>query len=143
MSFRSLGDVSNNGLLIGDRRIKDASGGSYPHRYPAPAAITSQGPLAGALEIDEAVAAARAALAVWREIPANRRRAMMGRLADLIRADSDALARLVTVENGTPAAFAAGSPRDAAEFWDYNASWADKIGGEVISTWPAPGFDYT
>jgi aldehyde dehydrogenase (NAD+) len=143
MSFRSLGDVSNSGLLIGDRRIKDASGGSYPHRYPATAAITSQVPLAGALEIDEAVAAARAALDVWRAIPANRRRAMMGRLADLIRADSDALARLVTVENGTPAAFAAGSPRDAAEFWDYNAGWADKIGGEVITTWPAPGFDYT
>jgi hypothetical protein len=38
--------------------------------------------------------------------------------------------------------FAAACPAGAAEFWDYNAGWADKISGEVIATWPGAGFDY-
>jgi aldehyde dehydrogenase (NAD+) len=142
VTLRRPENVPAGGLLIADRRVTDTTAGAYAHRYPGTGTVTAHVPLAGAAEMDTAVAAARAALSVWRRTPPNTRRDLMGRLADLIRADAATLTHLATAENGTPTAFAAGCPAGAAEFWDYNAGWADKISGEVIATWPGAGFDY-
>jgi hypothetical protein len=142
VTLRRPENVPAGGLLIADRRVTDTTAGAYAHRYPGTGTVTAHVPLAGAAEMDTAVAAARAALSVWRRTPPNTRRDLMGRLADLIRADAATLTHLATAENGTPTAFAAACPAGAAEFWDYNAGWADKISGEVIATWPGAGFDY-
>ena len=47
------------------------------------------------------------------------------------------------VDNATPISVARFMPAKAIDLFRYNAGWADKIGGEVIPTWPAPAFDYT
>lgn len=131
------------GLLIGDRRLTDSSGGEHEHVYPATGKPTLRVPLAGAKEIDDAVRAARAALPAWKARTADQRRDVMLRLAQLVREQMEEIARVSVVENGMPLSLAMEGPRTVADLFTYNAGWADKVGGEVIATWPVPAFDYT
>lgn len=130
------------GLLIGDRRITDPSGGTHQHVYAATGQPTAEVPLCGAAEVDAAVTAARAALPRWQSMPAARRRDLLLRLAGLITGDAERLAALQVLESAVPQRFAAALPAGAADFLAYNAGWADKIGGDVIETWPMRAFDY-
>jgi len=130
-------------LLIGDRRVDDASGGTYQHIYAATGKPTGDIPLAGAREIDLAVSAARAAAPVWADMPANQRRNLMLRFADLLEREAETLGRLSMIDNSLIHAISYGGPHVAAELFRYNAGWTDKIGGDVIKTWPAPALDYT
>ena len=130
------------GLLIGAEKLTDARL-AHDHRYPATGRVTHTVPLAGAAEVDAAVKAARAALPGWRGMPVNERRQLMLRFAALVRANNDALLRLVTAENGSAHTQVQRLPTVVAELFEYNAGWADKIGGEVVTTWPVPAFDYT
>lgn len=129
-------------LLIGDQRVTDASGGTFEHVYPATGKPTRAIPLAGPEEIERAVSAARAALPAWRATPADARRDCMLRLAGLITQHAQELTQLNIVDNGTPTAIAGFAPSAAADLFTYNAGWMDKIGGDVVTTWPIPAFDY-
>jgi acyl-CoA reductase-like NAD-dependent aldehyde dehydrogenase len=130
-------------LLIGDRRVVETSGGRYKHIYAATGLATGYIPLAGAEEIDQAVAAARQAVPEWAGMPPDRRRNLMLRFADLLETEAEALGRLSVVDNSIGISTARYGAHSAADAFRYNAGWADKIGGDVISTWPAPALDYT
>ena len=69
------------GLLIGDQRIDDTSGGVFDHVYGATGQSTSEVTLAGPREIDLAVQAARSALPAWRATAPDQRRELMIRSA--------------------------------------------------------------
>lgn len=131
------------GLLIGDRLVTEASGGEFQHEYPATGKPTVRVPLAGAKEVDEAVQAARAAALEWRSWTVDRRRDVMLRFAALMREHTEAVGRLSMFENGTPIWMAEKGPATIADAFTYNAGWADKVGGDVIATWPEPALDYT
>jgi acyl-CoA reductase-like NAD-dependent aldehyde dehydrogenase len=131
------------GLLIGDGRVDQTSGGWHRHVYAATGQPTVDVPLAGEKEITEAVRAAGAALDGWRSTTPDRRRDLLLRLADLVVEDAERLARLQTVENAIPHQFTAAMPKAAADFLRYNAGWADKLGGGVVPAWPARALDYT
>lgn len=137
-----LAQLPQPALIIGDARIERASGGSYRHIYAATGQPTGDIPLAGAAEIDRAVAAARAATPDWAAMAGDRRRDMLFRLAQLVEADADRLARLSVIDNSIPIGVARYGPYTAADSLRYNAGWADKIGGDLISTWPVPALDY-
>jgi aldehyde dehydrogenase (NAD+) len=130
------------GFLIGGRRLTEGRI-AHDHRYPATGQVTRTVPLASADEIDEAVKAARAALPAWRGMPVNERRKLMLKFAEVVRRHNDDLLRLITAENGTAQVQTQRLPTVVAELFEYNAGWADKIGGEVVTTWPVPAFDYT
>jgi aldehyde dehydrogenase (NAD+) len=130
------------GFLIGGKKVTEAQL-THEHRYPATGEVTYTVPLGGAAEIDQAVGAARAALPGWRGMPVNERRKLMLKFAALVREKNDELLRLITAENGTPQVMVQRLPTVVAELFEYNAGWTDKIGGEVITTWPIPAFDYT
>jgi len=130
-------------LLIGEDRLETSSGGVHDHVYPGSGAVTASLPLAGKEEVDRAVATARSAFSAWRLTPANERRKAMLRLATLVREHGEELAQLCMLENGTAHAFAHAYPELVADLLEYNAGWADKIGGEVVSTWPVKALDYT
>ena len=130
-------------LLIDGRHIESASGGSYRHIYAATGKSTGDIPLAGGEEIDLAVAAARRAAPLWAEMPRNERRDCMIRLAHLLRENAAALTRMSTIDNGIPVGTQQYGPHVAADALLYNAGWTDKIGGDVIATWPAPALNYT
>ncbi|WP_395067919.1 aldehyde dehydrogenase family protein [Paraburkholderia silvatlantica] len=131
------------GLLIGERRIVDASGGVHQHVYPGNGQATLEVALGGAGEIDAAVAAARRALPAWKRLSPDRRRDLILRFAELLQANASVLCQLSAAENGMPVSKAAGHHWIAVDNFRYYAGWADKITGEVIPTWPAQGLDYT
>ncbi|MGV0790364.1 aldehyde dehydrogenase family protein [Mycolicibacterium sp. XJ1819] len=131
------------GLLIGDQRLATSTGGTREHRYAATGQLTRQFPVAGAAEIDRAVSAARAAVPHWTAMPRDERRRLLLRVAQLVRDNAEELSLMSVVENGMPIALAAHSPAVTADLFEYNAGWADKIGGTVEPTWPMPSLDYT
>jgi acyl-CoA reductase-like NAD-dependent aldehyde dehydrogenase len=76
-------------------------------------------------------------------MPRGDRRDCLIRLAHLLRENAGELARLSTIDNGIPIGIQAHGPHVAADSLLYNAGWTDKIGGDVVATWPAPALDYT
>jgi aldehyde dehydrogenase (NAD+) len=130
-------------MLIGTDHLTASSLGEIDHIYPATGEPTARVLLAGAEEMDRAVQAAHEALPIWLALGANRRRELLARVAELITERAPALARLQTMENGTPSVLAQQMPHVTADLFWYNAGWVDKIGGSVVSTWPVPALDYT
>lgn len=130
-------------MLIGGEWIDSASGGEFVHVNPATGREHPPIPMGGATEVDQAVAAARAAFPAWRSMPRNQRRDILLRLAQLIKENADELGVLTTLDNGSVHR-TSGSGTDAAyDNFTYYAGWVDKLGGDYIPTWPAPGLDYT
>jgi acyl-CoA reductase-like NAD-dependent aldehyde dehydrogenase len=80
----------------------------------------------------------------WREWPANERRDLLLRLADLVLSRMDELATIGTAENGTPASMAPlVNGVLPVEFLRYYAGWVDKLEGAVIPSFPVHSLDYT
>tara|TARA_R110000772_G_scaffold226474_1_gene337177 strand:+ start:62916 stop:64379 length:1464 start_codon:yes stop_codon:yes gene_type:complete len=130
-------------LLIGDKVIEKASGGVYTHINPATGLAQAEIPLAGASETEDAVAAASAAFKLWRQVPGRERGALLARLADLIKENASEFQRLAVLEGGTPFSIAASGAGIAEEWTRYYAGWADKIDGQVVSSFPSDEFIYT
>ena len=131
------------GFLIGGRKITDVGESSHEHRYAATGEVTYRVPLATAREVDLAVQAARKALPIWRRMTPTERRSYMLRFAQLIRDNGERLGRMMMAENGTAFVHTPYSIEWVAELFEYNAGWTDKIGGDVVRTYPAPAFNYT
>ncbi len=137
------GLIREPALLIGDRRVTDSSGGRFQHVYAATGTTTGYVPQAGVTEIDAAVHAARDALPAWQALSGDKRRDLLLTYASLLAQSSAQLSQLNVIDNATPLTVAQYMPAKAADLFRYNAGWADKIGGEVVPTWPAPALDYT
>jgi betaine-aldehyde dehydrogenase len=99
---------------------------------PATEQVLARQPLAGADEVDEAVAAARAAAPAWRALaPADRAR-LLRRLAGKIDDHREELAQLETANVGKPIASSRGEVGAAAEVFHYYAGSVDKHVGDTI-----------
>jgi aldehyde dehydrogenase (NAD+) len=126
--------------VIGAEKVAGGTGGSLTHVNPA-TGVTTRLDLAGAAEIDAAVAAARDALPVWADMAPMARRYFLQQLAGLIKTRAGDLEALATWESGLPVAYAASmASAGPAEWFDYYAGWADKLNGEMIGAW---AFNYT
>lgn len=87
--------------------------------------------LAGAEDVDIAVAAAEKAFPAWKKLAPNTRRDIMLKFADLIEKHGDALAELTRITLGAPySTFGKFETALAAEAFRYNAGWIDKFAGE-------------
>ena len=129
-------------LLIGDEWRTTGAGGSFDHVNPATGAVQGRLPLAGEADVDDAVAAAAAALPAWRAAPGAVRREALLKLAALIRTNASELGTIATLESGAPAAISGRTVLGPAEWFSYYAGWADKITGEVVPVVPG-SMDYT
>jgi aldehyde dehydrogenase (NAD+) len=131
-------------LRIGGESLSSGSGGIHDHVDPSTGRIDAQIPLAGATEVDRAVTVAHAAFDQWRRIPPGDRRRYLLRLADLMEARADEFAQRGTMDNGTPAAVVAGMVESSVEWTRYYAGWADKVAGELSTSYAAVGeLNYT
>ncbi|QQD17305.1 aldehyde dehydrogenase [Spongiibacter nanhainus] len=130
-------------LLIGDQIIEKASGGVYTHINPATGKAQAEIPLAGVEETESAIATAVSAFEVWRAMPGRERALLLNRFADLIKANATDFQRLAVIEGGTPFSVAAGGAGLAEEWTRYYAGWADKLDGQVVSSYPNDEFIYT
>lgn len=91
----------------------------------------------GAADIDQAVAAAQAAMyGDWSRLAPMERGKLLFRLADLIEADRDRLARLETLDVGKPLKDSLGDIDGVCATIRYNAGAADKMEGSTIPLAP-------
>lgn len=103
-------------------------------------------PEASAVDAEAAVAAARRAFAdgPWTTMTAAARRQLLVRLADLVEADAENLARLDARNVGMPLALARAMIPAAVNELRYNAGWCERINGEVVRIdYPWPTHAYT
>lgn len=114
-------NMNNYQLLINGQRVAgDATMAVY---NPATEKIITHAPVATPGQLDEAVAAARAAFGPWSATAIGERRDRVLGLAALLRAHSDELACLLTLEQGKPLADARGEIAGAARFFEVMAGY--------------------
>jgi acyl-CoA reductase-like NAD-dependent aldehyde dehydrogenase len=100
-------------------------------------------PEASQADVDDAVAAARAALqGPWGTMSGRERAALLRRLGELITEEADALAIAETQDNGKLLREMGGQVRGLPAWYDYYAGLADKIDGRVVDTGRADFFGY-
>jgi malonate-semialdehyde dehydrogenase (acetylating)/methylmalonate-semialdehyde dehydrogenase len=88
------------GHFIAGRAVAGASGRRQPVYNPATGAIARQVALAGADEVNAAVAAARAAFPAWADTPPIRRARVLNAFLALLNQHRDTLAAMITSEHG-------------------------------------------
>ncbi|MEM7157975.1 MAG: NAD-dependent succinate-semialdehyde dehydrogenase [Myxococcota bacterium] len=101
-------------------------------RDPATDEEVGRAPAQGRAEAHAAVDAAAEALPAWRARSVDDRATILRRLADRMLADRDALATLMTREQGKPLAEAQGEVAYAASFIEWAAEDAKRLHGEVV-----------
>src|ERR1700723_2366920 len=107
-------------------------GGTVAVHNPATAEKLGVIPNMGAAETTRAIAAAAAALPAWAARTAKDRAAALRRWFDLMLANQDALATLMTAEQGKPLAESKGEIAYAASFIEWFAEEAKRLYGDVI-----------
>jgi succinate-semialdehyde dehydrogenase/glutarate-semialdehyde dehydrogenase len=105
---------------------------------PATGEIIGSVPRMGATETSRAIEAANRALPAWRGITAKERSNKLRRWFELLMANQDDLAMLMTLEQGKPLAEAKGEISYAASFIEWFSEEAKRVYGATI-----PGrYDY-
>jgi succinate-semialdehyde dehydrogenase/glutarate-semialdehyde dehydrogenase len=107
-------------------------GGTLPVHNPATAAALGTVPNMGTGETRRAIAAAAAALPPWAARTAKERAVLMRRWFDLMLANQDDLAVLMTAEQGKPLAESKGEIAYAASFIEWFAEEGKRLYGDII-----------
>src|ERR1700722_16200132 len=111
----------------------DADGGaSRPVLNPATGEKLGTVPYMGAAETRRAIAAAAAAMPSWAARTAKDRAAILRRWHDLMMANQDDLAVLMTAEQGKPLAESRGEIAYAASFIEWFAEEGKRLYGDII-----------
>jgi len=123
--------------LIDGKRVASASGETLATLSPIDGSVLAHLPQSSAVDVDRAVAAARAAFedGRWAARAPAERKAVMLAWADLIEAHALEIAVLGARENGTEIRMAFNAePRNAAATIRYYAETVDKTYGEIAPT---------
>ena len=131
--------VSATQLLINNRWVPSESGKTFATVNPSTGEEICQIAEADAADVEKAIRAARAAFedGPWRKTLASERGKLLHRLADLIEANGDELARLESLDNGKPVSVAkAVDVAATVSCYRYFAGWADKVHGKTIPILP-------
>ena len=120
-------------LFIGGRFVDALSGETLASLNPHDNSTIADVAMAGAADVDRAVDAATAALPAWRRLAAADRGRILLKLADLIEANAEELARLESLDTGHPLrdSRTLDVPRTAG-CYRYFGGMADKFQGETI-----------
>jgi acyl-CoA reductase-like NAD-dependent aldehyde dehydrogenase len=89
---------------------------------PATEEVVASCPRASKSQLDQAVAAAKAAFPAWSRTPIEERKKVLLAMADIIEANAVELGRLLTQEQGKPVGDATGEAYGAAAFFRYFTS---------------------
>ena len=112
--------------------------GVDPIDNPATGAVLAKVPRCGEAETTAAVEAASRAFKPWAKKQAKERSVILRKWFDLIMANQEDLAQIMTAEQGKPLAESRGEVAYAASFVEFYAEEAKRIYGETIPS-PFPG----
>ncbi|MEM7189699.1 MAG: aldehyde dehydrogenase [Pseudomonadota bacterium] len=114
--------------------VDPAQGQWFDSIDPYRGEVWAQMPRGTAADVDNAVAAAKAALesSAWRDMTPSHRGKLMRKLGDLVAENADRLAQIEVKDNGKLLSEMAGQLKYHPEWWYYYAGLADKIEGSVI-----------
>ncbi len=120
-------------LFIGGEFVDALGGGTLEVRNPHDGSLLAEVAEARAADVDRAVEAAQRAFPAWAATPAAERGRLLLRVADVIEAHADELARLESTDTGHPLKDTSvlDVPRTAASY-RYFGGLADKLEGSVI-----------
>ena len=122
-------------MLIGGEWCAAQNGATFAVYNPATAEVIANVPAAGEADIGLAVQAARAALVApaWRGLTPYARERLICKLADLVEANADEIARLETMNQGKLLPWShAIEVGGSAQWLRYMAGWATKIEGATF-----------
>jgi succinate-semialdehyde dehydrogenase/glutarate-semialdehyde dehydrogenase len=118
--------------FIGGEWLNARDGATHPVSNPATQEVLGTVPLMGAAETRRAIEAAQAAFPAWAARTAKERAAILRRWYELLMANQDDLATLMTAEQGKPLAEAKGEIAYAASFIEWFAEEGKRIYGDTI-----------
>jgi succinate-semialdehyde dehydrogenase/glutarate-semialdehyde dehydrogenase len=112
--------------------IDAVSGGTISVDNPATGEIIGTVPRMGTAETRQAIEAAERAFLLWRKKTGKERAVVLRRWFDLMLANTEDLARLMTIEQGKPLAESKGEVAYAAAFLEWFGEEAKRIYGDTI-----------
>lgn len=126
--------IGRQDLLIHGARVAATSGRYFATLDPASEQVIAEVAEGDAADIDAAVKSARSAFeGEWSRLRAAERGELLLRLAEKIRAHTDELVELESLDSGKPVSAIRRQDLPAVlDTLTYYAGWADKIHGEVI-----------
>ena len=134
-------------MYIDGKFVNAASGKTLSVYNPATGEVMAQVPEAEAVDVDQAVRAARRAFdeGPWTKMSPSQRGRLMLKLADLMEQHLEELAEIESMDNGKPVSVArvADVPL-AVDLFRYMAGWATKIMGHTFPlSFPGEYLSYT
>lgn len=121
--------------LIGGRWVPSDAGATLEVRNPATGSRLGAVPKSGRAETGRAIQAAHEAFQAWRQTSALERAELLRRLHDAIMDHQDALAELLTMEQGKPLAEAKAEIGHSAGYVRWFAEECRRVYGEIV---PSP-----
>jgi succinate-semialdehyde dehydrogenase/glutarate-semialdehyde dehydrogenase len=115
--------------------VDAGSGETFPVLNPASGDVVAEVPRMGTAETRRAIEAAQRALPGWRGMLAKDRARIMRRWADLMMTHQEALAALLTTEQGKPVAESRVEVAYAASFLEWFGEEAKRVYGDTIPTY--------
>jgi succinate-semialdehyde dehydrogenase / glutarate-semialdehyde dehydrogenase len=120
--------------FVGGEWMPARSGARFPVKNPATGELIAEVADLSAAETERAVEAAAAAFGAWRKKTAKERAGVMRKWFDLLMANQEDLAQLMTAEQGKPLAETRGEIAYGASFLEWFAEEAKRVYGDVIPT---------
>ena len=117
---------------VNGKWIEADSGRTLSVVNPATGEVLGTVPALGAAETRRAIEAAHAAQPAWRALTAKERAGILRKLHDLMLANVDDLAVIMTAEQGKPLAESRGEIAYSASFVEWFAEEAKRVYGDVI-----------
>jgi succinate-semialdehyde dehydrogenase / glutarate-semialdehyde dehydrogenase len=125
-------DLLRTRAFIGGEWVNAAEGGTHPVLNPATREVIGTVPIMGASETRRAIQAASGAFPAWAARTAKERAVIMRRWYELLMANQEDLATLMTAEQGKPLAEAKGEIAYAASFIEWFAEEGKRLYGDII-----------
>ena len=143
MQTQELIELKDSSLLRTKALIAGAwqdadDGATFEIHDPATGEALAAVPKMGAAETRRAIEAANSAWHAWRKQPAKARAAVLRKWCELMIANADDLASIMTAEQGKPLAEAKGEINYAASFLEWFGEEAKRVYGDAI---PSPAVD--
>jgi succinate-semialdehyde dehydrogenase/glutarate-semialdehyde dehydrogenase len=129
-------------LLIDGEWLRASGRATRPVINPATEQVLGQLPLASATDLDRALDAAQRAWPAWRAMAPVQRGRILRRASDLLRARTEEIARLATIEEGKPLAESRIEVGMAANIFEWYAEEGRRAYGRVLPQ-QAPGVRMT